>query len=543
LVKLIGEHVEHTGVVPGMSGSPLYIDGKLIGALSYQLGLFQKDPIAGVTPIADMLAIVEQDKHRDREMAAKKGLNPNFVAVAAGLAAASYENLLPAYLSAPAESQVASEIRPLQMPIYASGFESAALQLSSELFGRQGFAVYQGGGGTSGNTSVQASDLRPGSAYSVVLVEGDYSLQATGTVTHVDGDRVLGMGHPFLNAGAVGLPMGQAKILTTLSSLMSSTKMASLTNLVGTIHQDRTTGVLGVTGKQPQMIPCRIRLSSDLFGTSEFEFSLAEDRSLHSFTPFLFSIVLSSSLESARLSLSNQTLVLNGAIHLKNGEQVPLQNYYAGSTPAKFVTDAIEATGEVAAILGTLLSNDFESPHIAGIDLNFTILHKKYLASIQSVELDKTVVRPGEKVKVTVHLKEFQGAEHVVRHTIEVPSTLKERRVSLVVGSSDTVTRLEHRISPQKYRPENIKQLMHLLNSRRANNYVFFQLRARNAGVVASGQELPGLPPSVMSVMNTQRASGNMQILRERILSEDAVQVDFSVSGGKALLISVDKHK
>jgi hypothetical protein len=234
--------------------------------------------------------------------------------------------------------------------------------------------------------------------------------------------------------------------------------------------------------------------------------------------------------------------VLDGNIHLKDNRVIPLQNYYAGTTPKKFVTDAVEAVGEIAAVLGTLLSNDFESPQIESVDLKFTILHKKYLADINRVEIDHTIVRPGDKLNVNVYIKEFQGAEHKVSHTIQVPESVDARRLSLIVGSSGTVTRLEYRTSPQKYRPNNFEQLLDILNSRRKNNYIFFQLRSRNRGVIAQGQELPELPPSILNVMNAQRSSGTVQNLRERVLYEDSVKVDYSVSGGKALFVTVNEN-
>lgn len=541
LVQLIGKKVEHTGVVAGMSGSPMYIDGKLIGALSYQMGFFQKEPIAGVTPIHQMLEIFAQEKSREQELAAKRGLNEDFLAVAAGTRDFDWAALLPPQLKNAPTGGTQLSLTPLEIPLFFSGFEPRMLDFSAQIFNRMGLSVLQGGGGSSVEGDQTDNELQPGSAYSVVIVDGDLGLQATGTVTYRDGDRVLGMGHPFFNSGAVKLPMGKAKILTTLSSLMASTKMASLTGVVGTVHQDRTTGVMGISGEEPQMIPVRLHFTSEFQQPVDYHFRVAEDRSLYSLTPLIFSIVLTNTLESARLSMANQTLTLEGRIQLKDHGAIELKNYYAGSRPSEFLTDGMEVAGDVAATLGALLANNFETPEIEAVELNFDVLPRKYLAIVQTVSVDKTVVRPGDQLTVSVLLKEYQGKSHVVRQRFTVPEDVSARRIAVYAGSGSTLTRLEARLAPQKYKPQSFEQLMKILNNKRKNNFVFFQLRALDKGVLVQGEEFPNLPPSVLSVMRTQKASGNISSLRDRTISEHATEVDFSVKGGRTIWLNVEK--
>ncbi len=543
LVKLIGDKVQDTGVVAGMSGSPMYIDGKLIGALSYRMGIFLKDPIAGITPIEEMLEVFDQDKTRDEELAMNRGFNPSFLEMAVGATEIDWQKFVPPYLNVQPAEASASALVPLEIPLLFSGFEDAALQQFSRFFAVPGLKVQQGGGFAETGQEDGQGVLEPGSAYSVVIVDGDLGLQATGTVTYTDGDRVLGMGHPFLNSGAVTLPMGKAKILTTLSSLMASTKMAALTEIAGAVHQDRTTGVMGVSGEQPDMIPVRFHFKSKIEGDKEFRFRIAEDRSLYSLTPLIFGIVLTNALESARLSFENQTLKLDGKINLQNHEPILLQNYYAGSTPSGFVTDMMEATGDIASVVGALLSNNFEEPRIESVDLNFEALYKKHLATVQQIDVDKTVVKPGDKVTITVHVQEFQGQSHTLKKTIQLPREIKSNRVVVYAGSGSTLTQLEARTLPQKFRPKSFDQLVELLKSRRKNNSVFFQVRLRDKGVLIDGQELPALPPSILSVINSQKSSGNIVSLRDRVLIEDHVQVDYSISGGRTVLLKVEPKK
>lgn len=542
LVKLVGERVQHTNVVAGMSGSPMYIDGKLIGALSYRMGLFLKDPIAGVTPIDQMLEILERENTRPQELALNRGFNPDYLDMAVGAKPASIQDLIPPYLQASrSNSNSLSEVVPLEVPLFFSGFESSTLGLAESIFGESGFAIYQGGGGVSAGNEHNAVPFEPGSAYSVVLVEGDLGLQATGTVTYVDGDKVIGMGHPFLNSGAVGLPMGKAKILTTISSLMASTKMSALTEVVGTVHQDRATGVMGVSGEVPAMIPVNMVFRSQVSEPVTFNFRIADDRSLYSLTPLIFSIVISNALESARLSSGSQTLRLSGKIHLAGYEPIVIDNYFAGSTPAMFVSDAIQATGEIAATLGALLANNFEEPKIASIDLNFEALHRKYLALVQRIEVNRTVARPGEELTITVYLKEYQGATHKFEHTFKIPEDIRARRINIFAGSGGTLTRLEVRSAPQRFRPKNFQQLLNLLKERRKNNFVFFQIRLPDSGILVQGQELPGLPPSVSAVIKSQKSSGSVASLRDRVLLEASEQTEFAVTGGSSLWLNVEQ--
>lgn len=544
LVKLIGDEVEYSGVVAGMSGSPMYIDGKLVGALAYRLGIFLKDPIAGITPIEQMLEILEQEKVRNEELAFQRGFNEQYVDMAMGMTAASLDNFVPPELKKNASTNEVAEITPLEVPLIFSGFENSVLELSGNLLKGSNFQIQAGGGiFFSTNSEMDAGELEPGSAYSVVLVDGDLGLQATGTVTYRDQDKIIGMGHPVLNSGAVGLPMGKAKILTTLSSLMASTKLAAHTEITGAIHQDRTTGVMGVTGEIPDMIPVHLTYRSKFQDVVDYNFRIAEDRSLYSLTPLILNLVLTNALESARLSVSNQTLKLEGSINLKNHEPISLQNYYAGSPPAGFVTDAMEATGEISAILGTLLANDFEIPEIESIELSFDTLHKKYLASVERLEVDKTMVRPGDVITLSVHIREYQGKEHKIVQTMEIPEDIQARRIILYAGSGEVLTQLEYRMTPQKFRPRNFNQLVEMLSNRRKNNFVFFQIRSQDDGVLMNGEELPGLPPSILSIINSQKSSGNVAPLRYRVISEDNVQVDYSISGGKTVWLNIEPKK
>ncbi|MFQ5639227.1 MAG: SpoIVB peptidase S55 domain-containing protein [bacterium] len=539
LVRLLGEKVEHTGVVAGMSGSPMYIDGKLIGALAFSFGLFSKEPIAGVTPIEQMREILDRERVRSQELAIRQGFNHNYLEVAVGAQKFDWDVFIPPHFETLRSNRsVTTQFYPLETPLLFSGFQGASLALSERMFGGLGFKVIHSGGSFSTSLPMSDAPLEPGAAFSVVIVDGDIGLQATGTVTYRDGDHVFGFGHPFLNFGAVTLPMAKTKILTTLSSFMSSFKMSALTEIVGTLHQDRSTGVMGVSGEEAHMIPFHLTFRSHFQDESEFNFRIAEDRSLHSLTPLVFTIVLNSAIESARLSRGNQTLKLDGEIKLEGHDPIHLQNYYAGSAMS-FTSDASLASGEIAATVGAILSNNFEIPKIERVDLNFEVRHKSFIGQVLSIEVSKTTVSPGDEIRIAVQIKEFQGQKHIVRHTLTIPDEIEARRIALYVGSGSLLTQLEVRTSPQKYRPKKFKQLVELLEKRRKNNFLFFQIKRRDKGVLVQGEALPGLPPSILTIMNSQKSTGNVIALRYRVLKEESVPVDYAISGGRTIWLRV----
>jgi len=538
LVKLFGEKIEHLSVAGGMSGSPMYIDGKLIGALAFQPILFQKDPVAGVTPIAEMLEIFDLEAARDEEMAYNRGDWTELVDMAIGASSVDIEALRPPILANRTAVDSRLGMKEISAPLMLSGFNNAGLALATGAFEAAGFEVNSGGSATFENMQGEPKPLQPGDGYAVVFVDGDLGLQATGTVTYVENGRVMGMGHPIFNSGAVGLPMARVKIITTLASLMSSTKMSTLTQINGSIHQDRLTGVMGIEGESARMIPVSLKIKSKFSQLHSYNFRVAADRSINSLTPFLFAIVINNALESSRMSTRNQTLRMSGQVSLKGREAVALENYFAGA-PNGLLTDAIQAAGQIAATIGALLANSYETPEIESLELNFEVLPKQNLAFISKITADRATVIAGGKVKITTYIKEYQGKERQISHSLKIPEDINAKRIKLYVGSGATLSQLESRISPHKFRPKNFEQLIKIIDEQRQNNFVFFQVRQQDRSVTIAGEEMPGLPPSILSVIRSQRTSGAMSTTRERVILEEKVKTNYAVTGGKSLTLNV----
>src|SRR6266581_4771635 len=268
LVRLGGAKAQYTGVVAGMSGSPVYLDGKLAGALAFRIGEFSKEPIAGVTPIADMLEINALDRSPAEEAAARPSVN-GVVGNIAGKTASPGDG--PSQPGSEGTQGFANYLKPIETPLVFNGFSEDAVHRFASQFASAGIVPVMGAGSVS--DAKQPEPLEPGSAVSAVLVRGDMDIEATCTVTYIDPQHLLACGHPLLQFGAVDLPMNKAQVLATLPSPLNAFKIVNTTERAGVFVQDRHTGILGVFGRQPDMIPVTLTIHA-ASGTKDFHYEV-----------------------------------------------------------------------------------------------------------------------------------------------------------------------------------------------------------------------------------------------------------------------------
>jgi hypothetical protein len=332
LARLEGGPLAQTGVIAGMSGSPVYIDGKLIGAVSYALGSFPKEPIAGITPIAEMTDAtstistrapgtrvkVEFPLSRDGLLQAfRKALNWNrpfadrpddaqFIGTT-GLAGVGGR-------------EIATMLRPIATPLVMSGFEPDVASTLGAAFQDQGFVPMAGAAGTHPGEMPFDGPLKPGDAIGVTFVNGDLELGATGTVTHIDGDRVYAFGHPMYNLGPTEFPMTRAYVYTVLPSLFSSAKLSATGEVIGTFTQDRATAIAGRIGPAPRLLPVTMTLESDRGGKHTFKFGVVRDQL---FTPLMTYTALVNTLGSYERQFGTASYAVAGKVHLKNTTRSP----------------------------------------------------------------------------------------------------------------------------------------------------------------------------------------------------------------------------
>jgi hypothetical protein len=399
--------------------------------------------------------------------------------------------------------------------------------------------------------AASAALLQPGAAIGAVLLTGDADIEAIGTVSYRQGDRVLAFGHPFFDNGPVELPISLAKILLIVPSDFGSQKMGESVSLVGTLRQDRTTGIYGVIGAPPVLTPMIVRYTDEAGKTSPFEFRFTEERSINTLMPLIMRFVLVNALESGRLATGENSLQLTGSIQLQSGQKITLEDFYPGFTPIAgfgFLNGILQSTGEVASLLGAIMANNFQPAKLSRVELNFASVPGRRSATIEQVWIDRNEVEPGDTVIVFARLKAFQGPEKLYQQRLAIPKNAEDKFLTINVGGGDEMTQLELRTAPGRFVARNFQQLLALLQDRRRNDFLYFQLRQPDQGLIIDGEQLSSLPPSVYSILQSQNLKGNSSFAREQVLSETRQPIafentkankPFAVSGLKTLRLKL----
>jgi len=529
IARLKGRGLETSGVIEGMSGSPVYVDGKLLGAVAFSFP-FSKEPIAGITPIQEMLAI-----ERAPSVSGPGAALP--VPVEKSL---TLDDLLALYKKSygpnPAAASSPESFLPLNVPLLLGGFSTPIFERARSFFGGMGFQpVRTGAAGQSGAGQVLSGlRLEPGDAVGVQLMGGDLDMTAVGTVTYVDGDKVLAFGHPFYNLGAVDFPMTRVDVLTVVPSLQSSFKLAATGPMVGRISQDRTAGAFGELGKAPRVIPVRVKLSSGPSARKEFAFRIVNDRIL---SPALVNMALSSIITAEERSYGNVTLDFDGDVYLDNGASVHLEDLFSGN----YDNPSSSLSGIVAAVVYYLTNNEFKDVGIFRIDLNVRASEEARLCSLDRVLLDKYEASPGERIQIKAYYRTFKEEVRVEEVSIQTPELPAGAEFYVVVGDAAAMQQIERsQYRTQDFVPRDLEQLIRLLGSLRKNNRIYFKVLAAKPGLFLKGEEMPNLPPTLKSMFASPRASASSATeLTRSTLSEYQLPIPYVFRGAAVIPIKI----
>jgi hypothetical protein len=529
LVQLKGPKVEHTGVVAGMSGSPVYLDGKLAGALSLKLGIFTKEPIAGVTPIADVLNPPVQtsapQSPQPRQNASQQFSSsslPNDPSSNSANNFATQQITLP----------TGSALEPIETPLVFSGFQASALrQFSSQLQG-YGFVAAQGG---TAAPRPDDSQLKPGDMAGMVLVQGDASINSACTVTAVQADRVFLCGHPFLSLGDVQLPMARSRVLTTLSSDMASTKIVNVGGSIGTITGDHLTAVTGKLGTSPAMIPLELTLSA-AGAEKQLHFQLVNHPRL---TPILVALTTFSGLTQNSLYGEGTTLHLSGEIQLKNHAPVQIENTFAPGDALS--PDGLPIALTMQSIFSRLFTNNFEATAIERVSLRVESVPGRHSFSIESAWLEKGEAAPGENLRVRVLLRPYRGPAQVQETTVHVPDQVtRGTMLRVLVSDADMLNRASRGFSATGASASaSLDQLIALLNRERRNDRLYVGLFAPSPTMLWEDKELPNVPLSQINIVDGRPTPGTVQVLRESLSSESSIPLGGPVAGVISLNLQI----
>jgi hypothetical protein len=509
LVELKGPKVEHTGVVAGMSGSPVYLEGKLAGALSLKLGIFTKEAIAGVTPIEDVLRPPAGDSAV--AMGAKQGYT------------------LPSDALARNELPGGSALQPIETPLVFSGFQPASVQQFAPQLQSYGFVAAQGG---TTEARPEDSHLVAGDMAGMVLVQGDASINSACTVTAVKGDKVYLCGHPFLNLGEVQIPMARSRVVTTLSSSLASTKIVNVGGSIGTITGDHITAVTGKLGAAPAMVPLDLTFVNGS-GERKLHFELVNHPKL---TPLLVALTTFNGISQNPIYGEGTTLHLTGEIRLKGHAAVQIENTLAPNDT--LTPDSMPIAVLVQNVFGRLFTNNFEVPNVEHIALRVESQPGRKSYVIDSAWLEKGEAAPGENLRVRVLLRPYRGESRIEETTVHVPDQIaRGTTLRILVSDAEWMNRASRGFTFQGMPgmagggPEGLDQLIGLLNRERRNDRLYVGLFVPAPTLVWDDKEMPNVPLSQINVIDGRPVPGSVQVLRESLASEASIELGGPVGG------------
>ena len=510
VIEASGGPLAETGIFRGMSGSPVYLDGRLAGAVSYNLGGFGERAIAGVTPIAEMLPI------------------------AAGAGESRPPNDDPSTMPPPKKASLPGgpamgDVQPIRTPMILAGFAPGAREAMASLLSGYGLEVVSGGASGGGGATLSGT-LEPGAPLGVQIVRGDVEATALGTVTHVDGNQVLAFGHPMFLGGPVDLPMTAAQVFTVYPSQEISFVVGAAAQPVGRIVADQMTGIAGHLGESAPMVPLKIRVRRPSGHERTFNFEVVDNRF---FLSQFLGLLAFNCFTSEEKAFGDATLDLHLKVDLKSGEQLDVHDVLSTTLPPN------ELATKVSEPLSGLLFNPLEPARVRAIDLDLEVTPEIRTAEVEELIVDQATIEPGKSIAVTVYLRPYRADRIAIPISVPVPHDALPGPMLLRVCSTDEATRWESERAPRRFVPSSLAQLVELYEETSGHDLLRVTLYGDARGVVVEGREMPGLPGSVFSIMDSERRSGGRSGSWGRLLYDDGVRTTYQLSGCEELKLEV----
>ncbi|MCX5799885.1 MAG: hypothetical protein NTX17_00635 [Candidatus Eisenbacteria bacterium] len=511
LARASGPQVDNAGIAAGMSGTPVYVEGKLIGAMAYTWA-FSKEPIVGVTPIKEMLGLET-----------------------AGIGSGSAQPRSRNDLSSGDWEIPAGTMKAIETPLLVSGFHPAVLRVIEQEASGLNMVVAQTGGA---GGSVEGDTLVPGAAMAAQFVRGDGVVAAIGTVTYTEGARVLGFGHGLMLGNLAGIPMSTAYVHTVLPSLAGSVKLASPLRMVGKITGESLSGVLGEIGSVPSLVPVGVVVKTGTGGERTFHFDVVKNK-------LLTGMLVGWSATSAALTLcgavGDMTIKAAGEIEFvdKHGatHEVEYENVLFTTDPASAISKMVSAPVE------TLLNNQFEEADVRRIDCTLLVRREQRVASIEEVSVRPEEVMPGDSIRVTVKLKPFRGEVFLRRFSLVVPLTCEAERARILVCSAPEMRVWEEQSTNRRLPPANLEQLMSQIESSGRGDRLECVLSARSEEAGIEGKPFPSPPSSFSSVLDSSTRSGALTETPLGILGAVASDTDYALEGRRSVSLKIKHQK
>lgn len=515
LGRLKGQKPEYTGVVAGMSGSPVYIDGKLLGALSYRIGQFSKEPIAGITPIQQMLEV------RDLTPAPNSAENAH----------TSAENL-------PSNETTQTPMQAMETPLLMSGFSSDAIQLWRQRMAGTGLEKIAAGGplGSGGVTAETAAPILPGAAVSLQLVRGDMEIAATCTVTYVDRNHLLACGHPIFQAGDVSVPMTRAEVVATLPSPLNAFKIINTGATIGAFTEDRDAAISGILGARARMIPLTMTVTTGAKTVTHH----VEILNLPTMTSSVLLVSVYQMLLQTNLSTAQTTYHVTGQIHLAGLPPVPVDAWGApAATMAPQLAAAIGVGGVFDQLYASPLRNATAQP-IQSVDLHVDALAGNRTTTLDSVRLlSSGIVHAGDTVTLEAKIHRWQQAAHTVQLAARIPANVPPGTLRLLVSDGATLDRTLDATAPRKDLG-GFAATVNRLRVRHEANRLYLSLLLPEAEASVGGQILDSIPLSMANVLESLHQSSAAGLHGESLAIEASAPVDGVLVGYQTIPLHVE---
>jgi len=545
--------IRRAGVIAGMSGSPIYIDGKVIGALAYSWQ-FSKEPIAGITPIAEMLKLDRVGNAAAAAGAVPASAGGGSFGVAPRLTAAQFLSAMANGKTEEVFDRIATGFaaqqattlggaRRIAIPLSLSSFAPETIARFGKYLDEMSFVAVPSGSSmtgagsasstpaTAGKTGTMlAHTFHEGDAIGAVLLNGDFNVAATGTVTHVDGKHVWAFGHPFLDMGEVSYPMATAEIVTVLPNLANSSKVANGGEIVGALTQDRAVGIFGDVGANAEMIPVELSVDSASGKTQTYHVNLVRNAQL---SPLILAMAVDTVVSNVQRGAGERTVVLDSEIKVKGFEPIRLREGWAGAQARAAIPSYL------AVVSGYLMSNEFRDAKIEGVKVHLRHDDGLKIAKLLEASIDTPAsgrISPGDTVKVHAMLKPFRGEPFVESFAVRIPDSQSPGAAYLLVGSGSVSNQIDFSLVPPD--PRTLDQVLAVLGRLRPATDLTVGLYSTADGAVTSGVYLPSLPPSMRAVVTADTSNGAQAPVKYHAALHDSRPLGYIIDG--AVKIDLD---
>ena len=492
IAKALDDSHKQSGPVAGMSGSPVYCNGKLIGAYAYGQPGQKNEAIIGITPIESMLSLLDK---KDNEKIRQAGSDsPDY---------SSKKN--------PQEFSLNTTLVATPTPLLMGGFSSKSLEHFAPEWKALGFNPVNALSGTTQN--IQGLPLTPGNPVAAVLCQGDFQLAATGTVTWRSGDQILAFGHRFTRLGSCSIPMAKAEILTIVQTLMRSYKLSNVAPASGTIYQDRLAAIAGKVNQVPQMIPLSIQVKNSGYRNQSYH---AELWNQQDFTPLMASNTLSQSIEQAETSGGIRTNRVEADITFQDGSILEWADLATGTGNGYSLAKRFHSWAK------RLWNNPFEEVAVKSISFQVESIDDLHETLLKRVLLSQKSVEPGQHLDLEVCLSAYRGEEFSRIISIKIPDTgLDKNSLQLhLLDASGAVRLLRQTGTPLV---DDWKSLLEDLGRYRTPDKLYIFLTQSNEGIHLNGTDLPGLPSSLQHLMGGNQWEKVKSDLNHEILWESSI--------------------